>query len=83
MAEIITGTFTPQDPILGARDPVTQSVTVGEWVDDVGTITNALVKLFQKFSLPNGGTIVVQGYGQTIEWEHDGFLVPLARRLAR
>jgi hypothetical protein len=81
MARTITATHVIQDPVLGPQPPVTHAVTVGEFVDDVDTVTNALVGLFRQFDLPNGGTLTVEGYGKTVKWEHDGFLVPLARKL--
>ncbi len=77
----ITVSHVSQDPILGPQPPKTVAIehTVGEF--DERELVSALMRLFRRFDLPNGGTLTVEGYGKTIDWEHDGFLVPLARKL--
>lgn len=81
MSETIRATLRPIDPIMGPQDPVTHEVSVGEFAYDLNSVTEALVTLFRKFYLPNGGTLHVSGYGKNITWEHGGFLVPLAHQL--
>jgi hypothetical protein len=81
MPTIISVTHQSQDPILGTQPPVTYSEVRREWEYDERELTDCLVRLFRRFELPNGGTLTVEGYWKTIQWEHGDFLVPLAREL--
>jgi hypothetical protein len=80
-APMLSVTHVNIDPLMGTETPTTHSIETIEWPYDEASVTNALMVLFRRFRLPSGGTMIVEGYGKRIEWEHDGFLVPLARKL--
>lgn len=71
MAHLIRATYDGQEP-------VTHEVCVGEFEYDRDNVMQALARLFRKFELPEGSTLRVEGYGKVVQWEHDGFLNPLA-----
>jgi hypothetical protein len=77
----IKAIHSPIDPILGDRPPVVHAVEVARAENDLNEVTNALVRLFRKFDLPNGGTLTIEGYGKRLRWDHGDFLAPLARKL--
>jgi hypothetical protein len=69
---------TNQDPILGPQPTRTETA---ECSADPATVVNTLRRLFQRFTLPNGGTMRVTANDRTVQHEYDDSLILLVRKL--